>query len=285
MGFSNIQFMIREKLNRPLSFIFSYILCFVLYLFILLLIPQSQDIPPYLGLLFDAFGLFLEILIISLVFKKRHNLSLKNLITTKQRFNTKALFTGLLIWLFALILFSLLKFKVFKPDTPIKANFENFLSPLLFACLIFTPIQCFYEELYFRALLTKVMDDRFPNQSNKEIAIYSLASGLLFSAMHFNIYQSLSDMALIKAILNYFIFGAFLMYISLTLGGFEIAIGIHMANNLFLDLFLCDANNSLLKSPMFIYQEDPTYLLLIELIFCIVMTLIVLRIKNHGKEK
>ncbi|MDD4010993.1 MAG: type II CAAX endopeptidase family protein [Sphaerochaetaceae bacterium] len=147
------------------------------------------------------------------------------------------------------------------------------------ASLLFTSIQVLFEESLFRMALSRIEGNELPEHA----IAYSLLSGLAFTAAHLSNPEAID----VQALAFYFSMGFVLMYLSLKAKGFEPALAIHLANNLFVDLVV-GYEGPMLKRPLYL-QPDPTKSLLadtlISLTLITILTLLFLRRSPYAKEE
>ena len=262
----------KEKLSRPLDWAVTTILAIIIGMVANLLVPYPQTASYWATVMLSSIryyvmtGAFLILLSRHLHFRPAKLFS-------SHRFSIRKTMAFLLIWMALLAAFSLIKYLI-HPESYYFNNFHKFFSPMLVSVLLFTPIQTFSEELFFRCTLAHLLHDEIPS-GKKQIIAYSLASGVLFSVAHIGTLLTMNIAQSIQAAAFFLILGAFLMYLSLRTGGFEPAIAIHMANNLFLDLVVCQKDSSVLKNPAVLYSGSESFLLITELLFCIFGTLLI----------
>lgn len=112
---------------------------------------------------------------------------------------------------------------------------------LLPIALVLTSIQAATEELFFRGYLLQGL-----GLLTRQPIVLMLISGILFAVPHFLNPEMAVNFALLA--LNYFAFGVFLTWFTLKDERLELAIGMHVANNLFIAL-LVNYENSVLSTP------------------------------------
>lgn len=123
----------------------------------------------------------------------------------------------------------------------------------ILTALIFTPIQTTSEEFLFRILPTRLVQ---PKRLSQRWPL-ALFSGLLFALPHLGNREVAAAEAPWVVLLYYGLFGCVLTAISLYSGGFEIALGAHAANNLFVAI-VCNYPASSLPSPsLFLSLRTP----------------------------
>ncbi len=141
----------------------------------------------------------------------------------------------------------------------------NLPKRLLFMALalVITPLQSFVEELLFRVTLWRMLEKRI--RSNLLIA---LISGLFFTLFHLANLEVVQATVVILPLLYYFLAGFFFMLMTTTFRGGEAAIGAHVANNLFLALFVNYQGSSLVSDAWFTLAAPPIWGDLLLLIIC-----------------
>ena len=142
--------------------------------------------------------------------------------------------------------------------------------------LLFTPIQAASEELLFRGYLMQGS-----SLFTRNPIWLTLLSGLLFMLPHiFN-----PEMAVNFTIMafSYFLFGAFLAWISLKDGTIELAIGAHITNNLFAALVVTFAESAIPSPAIFFTTHfDPLFSLIAQIIlFGVFYWFVFIRQKNR----
>lgn len=125
--------------------------------------------------------------------------------------------------------------------------------PFIVAALIITPIQTTSEELLFRILPVRFIQ----GSSLKPSALVSLVSAALFTLPHLSNQEVTQGSNRTIVLLYYAIFAATITYLSLRNGGFEVAVGVHAANNLFVAIFANYSNSSLPSHSLFFSQRLP----------------------------
>lgn len=176
---------------------------------------------------------------------------LLKIINTVSGLRWKLLFKGLILW--ALILFILsLPDLIFNPGSyQITYNSGSFLI-LLIICLLVFPIQASFEEILFRGYLMQGF-----SLVSKKPWVPLLITSILFGCVHFfngtNIYTDLSIVA------STFIIGMMLGVIALGDNGIETAMGVHIANNLYVALLYNSTDSGLPGLPSMVTAQaaDP----------------------------
>lgn len=125
--------------------------------------------------------------------------------------------------------------------------------PFLFASLILIPIQSGTEELFFRGYLLQGMGLLVRNP-----IVLSIINGVLFWLPHLGNPEIEVDFWLLSAI--YMSLGIFLAAITLRSQGLELALGVHISNNLLATIIASYPQGALPTSAVFtVTLLDPVY--------------------------
>ncbi len=180
-----------------------------------------------------------------------HSRPLTTLITTT-RFSSQRLGIGFIGWFslaaiggFCSWIAEPQSFKFVMPGTPFFAYL-----PLIF---FLTPIQCATEELFFRGYLLQAFGKWISN-----IWCASAVNGFLFMLPHlFN--PEVGAYGLLPMALVYFLMGFLLALVTLKSNSLEMAIGAHMANNLFDAVILNNEVSALSTRSLFVCTKTNTW--------------------------
>jgi membrane protease YdiL (CAAX protease family) len=200
-------------------------------------LPGVDPIVSFVALMLASVFLVLGI---TLAVRFIHNRPLRTLITPARSIAWGRLFQGFGAWFVLAALMSMVEALLYPGRYVWTLDLRRFL-PFVFLALILIPIQTSGEELFFRAYLLQGIGIRLRN-----IWILSSISGFLFMLPHFLNPEASVNYPLMG--LYYFSMGAFLAYITLRDGRLELALGVHVANNLFSVLF-ANYTTSVLPSP------------------------------------
>lgn len=176
-----------------------------------------------------------------------HHKKFLSVINTVSGLRWKLLFKGLVLWALILFILSLPSLIFNQGGYEITYNSESFLI-LLIICLLAFPIQASFEEILFRGYLMQ----GFSLVSKKPWVPLVLTS-LIFGSVHVlngtNLYMDLSIVA------STFVIGMMLGIIALGDNGIETAMGVHIANNLYVALFLNSADSGLPGLPSMVTTQ------------------------------
>ncbi len=161
-----------------------------------------------------------------------HQRKFITLINTDFQFSWRKLIKGGVIWIVLLTIGTILTL-LFDPSS-LKITFNaSAFSILLIVSLLVFPIQASFEELFFRGYLMQGF-----GLLSKKPWIPLLITSVIFALLHY--FNAGTTLVSIDMILQAFIVGLMLGIITLGENRLETAMGVHIANNLFVCLI---ANN------------------------------------------
>lgn len=129
------------------------------------------------------------------------------------------------------------------------SSISNYLL-LLPLVLFFTPLQTSIEELVFRMLPVRTINaNRLDTKSIMQI-VTSLISALVFALPHLGNREVAIASNRLVVVLYYALFGFMVTYLCMKHKGFETALAIHAANNLFIALVCNHPSSSLPSLPL-----------------------------------
>ena len=127
---------------------------------------------------------------------------------------------------------------------------SDFLSSLI-PVIILTPLQALSEEILFRVIpLRFIPQERMPRNAAEALP-YTIISGLLFALPHLGNNEVTSSESALLPFICYMLWGCGAAFISVASGGFEAAIAMHVANNLFIALVMNYENSSMPVKAIF----------------------------------
>jgi membrane protease YdiL (CAAX protease family) len=177
--------------------------------------------------------------------------SFPQLATDHSRFRLALFFRAFLAYFLTAILFLLYFFLTDPASVDIyPAPFHKKVLMLALVVAI-TPIQTSSEEVLFRILPIRIVTGKTLGVSPLHRFWASLFSALLFALPHLG-NRELAQAQSPSIVLGYYaLFGFLVTYMSLESGGFEIALAVHAANNLFVALICNYQGSSLPSLPLF----------------------------------
>lgn len=183
--------------------------------------PPELIVPTFLTLMVSFVPFFLGAL---LVVRFLHNRPVRTLVTGQSRINWWRVGTGAGVWL-VLLLVTLGIDLVLRPDMYSFQFDAGQWVPYTLLALLFIPIQSGTEELVFRGYLMQAT-----SVFSRNPIVLLLPSSLLFGALHLANPEVATNFWLLAA--YYAMFGLFTAWISLKDGTIELALGMHIANNM-----------------------------------------------------
>lgn len=185
-----------------------------------------------------------------LVYRYYHNLPFKRLLTAGSTFQWSRLFTALITIIMVFGISTLIEFALFPSEfenISLHTDWSGF-SILLFMTLILLPIQSASEEILCRGYLNQGLS---LITRNPWVA-FVLTSGF-FAALH--LANPEADGQVWPYMVDTFIFGMAMCWLSYEDQGLESAIGAHIGNNLFVFVILGYADPSLPQTAIWMGPE------------------------------
>ncbi len=182
-----------------------------------------EGVDPIIGFAVLLLGFIPALLGVFLVVRFIHKRAFLTLVTPFRRVNWKRFFQGVLA--FFIISASLTAADILLSPSDYKFTFDaSRFGLLLLVALLLTPIQAITEELLFRGYLMQGLG----LVANKWVAV--VVSSFLFALIHLFNPEAASNPLL--ALLGYFAIGMLLAMVTVRDNGLELAMGIHVINNL-----------------------------------------------------
>jgi len=192
-------------------------------------IEEALDDPELLGQVEGFFALmvqfipfFLACLAVPLLFHQR---SPKTLVTGMARISWGRIGQGFVLWFGLVLIFEAIPYLADPGSYSLQREWRDLLL-LLPLVLVLIPIQATAEELFFRGYLLQWISLRLRN-----VTALAVISGAIFALPHLFNPEAQGDV--VVGLLNYFTFGFIIAYAALQDSGLELAIGAHIANNIY----------------------------------------------------
>jgi membrane protease YdiL (CAAX protease family) len=183
-----------------------------------------------------------------------HKRPFRSLVTSQIKVNWRRLFAGFSFWFIIAGLVSIFE-AILYPSRYVFSFDPNKFVLFAFFAILLIPIQASCEELFFRGYLMQGLGLRI-----RGIIILPMVSGLIFGVLHLaNPEMSVPSGAWMLGV-SYFLVGFFAGVITLLDGGLELALGLHIANNLYTALVVNTTVSALASESYFKVNEiDPLY--------------------------
>jgi hypothetical protein len=213
-----------------------------------------SGVDPLAAFFVTMSGFLMFFLAIFISVRFIHGRPFKSLITPGQKINWKRLSFGFTFWFVIACLVSLFEAILYPDRYTVSFDPLPFLIFMVFALLLI-PIQAACEELFFRGYLMQGLGLRI-----RGLIVLPLVSGLLFGALHlWNPEMTETNGSWLLAA-SYFLIGWFAALITLLDGGLELALGLHVANNLYTALVANYTVSALPSESVFMVNViDPLY--------------------------
>ena len=229
---------------------FWVVLGFVPYM---LLIGAGLETTPMLEFVAVNLSIFMMLAGLVVTVKWIHGRPLMSLVAPDLRIDWRRVARGAAAWLVIGAVMALAEHLLFPDRYYLSYNAERFY-PFLVAVLLLTPLQAAAEELVFRGYLMQGLG----LLTRRPLAI-AAASSVAFTLPHLmnpEVHQY--GVAIMAA--NYFTIGMLLATATLRDGRLELAIGLHVINNVFLALMANYEGSALATESVFTAAElDPVY--------------------------
>ena len=204
---------------------------------------------------------------------KKHFISLIN---TGKNIKWRRILKGAGLWAGIMGFSTIISF-IFQGDSlSFKFDFGSFIVLLFLSILIF-PLQASFEEIFFRGYLMQAI-----GLITKKPVIPLIITTLIFGLIHFN---NGTDFTMsISIVISALIVGLMLGIIVLGENGLETAMGVHIANNLFVALILNSSNSGIDGLPSLITAQTTDQLSSILLLILMVGIMIILLFWNKKEN-
>ena len=203
---------------------------------------------------------------------KKHFISLIN---TGKKIKLRRILKGACLWAGIMGFFTVLSFIYQGGSLAFKFDFGPFVVLLFLSILIF-PLQASFEEIFFRGYLMQAI-----GLITKKPVVPLIITTLIFGLIHFNNGKDFTMS--ITIVISALIIGLMLGIIVLGENGLETAMGVHIANNMYVALILNSSNSGLDGLPSLITAQSTDPLSSIPLL--ILMTGIMIIILFWNKKE
>ena len=220
-----------------------------------------------------SYGMFMILFYLCIRFI--HKKQFISLINIGKNLKWTRIFKGAGLWAGIMTMFTLISIIFNKGSLSFNFNPVPFIYLLIISLLVF-PIQASFEEIFFRGYLMQ----GFGLLSKKPV-VPLIITTLIFGLIHF--YNGTNFIMSITIVLSALILGLMLGIIVLGENGLETAMGAHIANNMFVALFLNSSDSGLGNLPSLItsYSSNPFS----EILFLMIMAALMITILFWNKKE
>jgi CAAX protease family protein len=202
---------------------------------------------PFFLLIMIGVSYALSFILFYICLRFLHHKRLLSIINAISMFRWKLLLKGLGLWFLILFLFSLPDLIWNTSSYNVTFDPKSFLI-LLVLCILVFPLQASFEEIFFRGYLMQGV-----GLLSKRPWIPLLVTSLVFGLVHF---FNGTDLNMdVSIVISTFIIGMMLGIIALGDNGIEAAMGVHIANNLYVSLIYNSTDSGLSGLPSIITSQ------------------------------
>ena len=196
---------------------------------------------PFIILIFVGVSYWIFAILFYMCIRFIHKKNFITLINTGNNIKWFRILKGAGLWGGILAVFTLISYLYDNSTLSFNFNLVPFIYLLIISLLVF-PIQASFEEIFFRGYLMQ----GFGLLSKKPVVPLILTT-LIFGLVHF--YNGTTLEMSITIVVSALILGLMLGIIVLGENGLETAMGVHIANNMFIALFLNSPDSGLGNLP------------------------------------
>lgn len=181
-----------------------------------------------------------------------HKKTFISIINTGNKVRWKKIGIGALAWLAIIVILDIISYLIDQTSFKVSLNPQSFWILALLALIAF-PIQASFEEVFFRGYLMQGISLIFERPW-----VVLMVTSLCFSLLHWfnggNIVMSIS------IVLGTFIIGLMLGILTMADNGIELAIGVHIINNLYVSVIHSSPDGGLGNLPSLVVSPSDPYL-------------------------
>ena len=206
---------------------------------------------PFVTLIFVGltYGIFALLFYLCILFI--HKKKFMSLINTGKNIKWKRIIKGAGLWTGIMAFFTIVSLIFQHGDVTYNFNLSSFLILIVLSILIF-PLQASFEEIFFRGYLMQGF-----RLISKKPVVPLVLTALIFVSIHF--YNGTSLVTSLTIVISAVILGLMLGIIVLGENGLETAMGVHIANNMFVAIILNSSDSGMSNLPSLITAQttDP----------------------------
>ena len=189
---------------------------------------------PLFDLLLTGISAAVSILLLYICIEFIHKRKFVSIINTVSKVDWRRILKGAGIWFAILTVGSLIELIIYPGNIKLTFNPNTFIYLLLLSLLVF-PLQASFEELFFRGYLMQAV-----GVLTKKPVIPLMVTSVIFAALHF--WNGADTVTSVDIVLQVFIIGITLGIITLGENRLETAMGVHIANNIFVSVVVNTPN-------------------------------------------
>jgi uncharacterized protein len=232
-------------------FIVIWVLLFKQGLNVEVFLNQLLKDPLFLivmvGLSFSISYLFLYLCV-----RFIHKKTFISIINTGNKVRWKKIGIGALAWLGIIVILDIISYLIDPGSFKISLNPQGFWILALLALIAF-PIQASFEEVFFRGYLMQGISLIFERPW-----VVLLVTSLCFSLLHW--WNGGTVVMSISIVMGTFIIGLMLGILTMADNGIELAIGVHIINNIYVSVIHSSPDGGLGNLPSLVVSPSDPYL-------------------------
>jgi len=218
----------------------------------------------------------LSFLFLGLSLKVLHKKKFISVINTENKVRWSRIGKGAIYWFAILLVLDLISYLIDPGSFKISFNLQNNFWILALLALIAFPIQASFEEVFFRGYLMQGIGLVF-----KKPWVVLLVTSLIFAILHW--WNGSTIILSLSIVSGTFIIGLMLGIIALADDGIEMAIGVHIINNIYVSVIHSSPDGGLGNLPSLIVSPADPYMAPLFLILAAVV-LIYLLFRNRKED-
>ena len=182
-----------------------------------------------------------------------HERKFISLVNADSKFSWSRILKGGVIWFGILTLGLIITLLLNLTDLNVTFNSQPFITLLIISLIVF-PIQASFEELFFRGYLMQGI-----GLTSKYPIVPLITTSIIFALLHFP--NGANTLTSVDIVIQALIIGLTLGIITLGENRLETAMGVHIANNIFVALIVNTPNGGLGNIPSIITDNSPPNIL------------------------
>ena len=214
---------------------------------------ELLGINSNLGLMLLMFSFVLGLIVLLALIKPIHQRTITETLTSRKSFDFKRFFFAIAIWGGLMIISLIIGYKMNPDNYQFHFDATQFII-LILVSVVFVTLQSTFEEVLFRGYLQQGLA-----VLTKNAIVPILFTSVIFGLMH-AMNPEVKEYGLAIMLPQYIILGLIFAIATIMDDGLEIAIGVHVANNVLTSLLVTHKSSVLQTSALFSVNEiDPVY--------------------------